>query len=519
MSAKVTYNNKRLLPTPFPSISKSIERYENGDIRNILYSISLSGYILADKGSPKTTGAYGDFDGNECENIAPTAWTSAITEKWCIISDLFAVDYKELCMSSGADLHEITAYPRLISMDLDTSAENPRYAQYTINLEADTIYCDGTEVNNRADGFEHIKSYDESWEFSYDRLNIDEDLGDNRVFSVSRTISAQGLPQITAGVVTKTAYQSAKEFVCSRLTDGSGVQLPSNCVGFSEMIDTNIQRNYSNTHSVNIYTGDYTVSENWMYSEKDYLDVYTISHAKSLTESCDTVSIQGNFTGFDKRVGGSVTVSAFNVAKSGYDELGESGIRARVESIVGFTVDPIPESSTISYNKFGGVVDYDFTFKQRPNRYVTEAKSEIISISNNWEEDVVNTVLILGKGEVVRKNNTTGFRAYSTSLNVNLVFPCSVLTSGEASEEHSNLVSLTEIPPYGPRFNPVIAGKLQTLINTYNPANITIGEGEDEESVFSNVSVESQNETWDRNSGSYDYSVTWKFNLAGICSA
>ena len=514
MSAKVSYNTKRLLPTPFPSISKSIERFDNGDIRNILYSITLTGYILADKGSPKTDGTYGDFDGSVCEDIAPEAWTSAITEKWCRISDLFADDYKELYMSSGADLHKITAYPRLISMDLDTSAENPRYAQYTITLEADTIYCDGTEINNRADGFERIKSYDESWEFSYDRLNIDEDLGDNRVFSVSRTISAQGLPQITAGVVTKTAFQSAKEFVCSRLLEGSGVELPANCVNFSELINTDVQRNYSNTHSINIYTGDYTVTENWMYSEKDYLDIYTISHAKSLTDSCDTVSIQGSFTGFDIRTSGAITTSAFEVAKSGFEELGEDGVVTRVQDIVGFNVDPVPESSTVSYNKFGGVVDYDYTFKQRPARYVTEAKSEIISIANNWEEDVVNTVLILGKGEVVRKNNTTGFRAYSTSLNVDLVFPCSVLTSGEEADGQSNLVSLTEIPPYGPRFNPQIAGKLQNLINTYNPANVTI----DEEPAFANVSVESQNETWDRNTGSYNYSVTWKFNLAGLCS-
>ena len=513
MSAKVTYNTKRLLPTPFPSISKSIERFDNGDIRNIIYSITLTGYILADRGSPQTNGTYGDFDGSVCEDIAPDAWTSAITEKWCHLSDLFSDDYKELCMSSGAGLHEITAYPRLISMELDTSAENPRYAQYTISLEADTIYCDGTEINNRLDGFENIKSYDESWEFSYDRLNIDEDLGDNRIFSVSRTLSAQGLPKIESGVVTKTAFQTAKEFVCSRLLEGSGVELPANCVNFSDAINTDVQRNYSNTHSINIYSGDYTVTENWMYSEKDYIDIYTISHAKSLTDSCDIVSIQGSFTGFDIRVGGAVTVSAFNVAKSGFEELGESGIITRVQDTVGFNVDSIPESSTVSYNKFGGVVDYDYTFKQRPQRYVTEAKSEIISISNNWEEDVVNTILILGKGEVVRKNNTTGFRAYSTSLNVDLVFPCSVLTSGDEAEGQSNLVSLTEIPAYGPRFNAQIAGKLQNLVNTYNPANITI----DEAPAFENVSVESQNETWDRNTGSYNYSVTWKFNLAGLC--
>lgn len=520
MSAKVTYDDNRILPTPFPSISKEIETYDNGEISNVKWTITLTGHLIANMGSPKTTGVYGDFTADDCENIPSEEWTSAITQKWCILSDLFCDFYKEICIGNGGVLHNITAYPRLVSMDLDTSDQNAHYAQYTIVLEADTIYCDGTEVNPRPSGMDCIKNFDETWDFSYDRNNITQDFGDNRVFSISRTLSAVGIPQITTGTVTKTAYNCAKDYVCGKLTYGTGAEseIPDNCMGLPSFIDLNKQRNYSDSHSSNVLGGSYSVTEEWVYSSGDYTEEYNVSHDKSINEACDTVSISGSFNGYDCRQNGSVILSAFEAAKSGFDELSESGLLSRAESIAGIVLDPNSESSSISYNKNTGVVNYDYTFKQRPDRYITVSKYEDITLSNNWDEDVVSTVLILGKGEFVKKNNTVGYKALSTSLDIDLVFPCEteiIYDSGEEPDPtgiNSNF-SIDDIPPYGPRFNPKIALQIQSVVNVYNPANVTLGGS----AVFDNVSVESQNENWNRQSGSYSYSCTWTYNYAGIC--
>lgn len=518
MSAKITYDSNRILPTPFPSISKEIERYPNGEIKDVSYNITLSGYLIANIGSPKTTGVYGDFGSEDCENIPAEEWTSAITQKWCILSELFCESYKELCIGNGGALHNITLYPRLVRMDLDTADENPQYTKYTIELEADTIYCDGTEINPRLEGHECISDFDESWEFSYDRSNIATDLGDNRIFEVSRTINATGIPKITAGVVSKSAYECAKEFVCEKLTFGTGTEIGDNCMGLPSFIDTSKQRNYSNIHSFNVFGGNYSVTENWIYASGDYLEDYTVSHENSIQEACDTVGISGSFTGYDCRSNGEIVLSAFDAAKSGFDEIGFEGIKERAESIVGITLDPESESSSISYNKNTGQLDYDITYKQRPPRYITVSKYEDISLSNNWDEDVINTVTVLGKGEYIKKNNNVGYRALSTSLDIDLVFPCEtniVYDSGEqpdATGVESN-VSIEDIPPYGPRFNPKIAGQIQNLVNIYNPANVTFNGN----NVFENVSVESQTENWNRLSGSYSYSCTWTYNYAGIC--
>lgn len=497
MTAKVTYNNKYLRPAPFVNIETNVERYDNGDISNVTYRINIDGWILANQGSPTSSGVFGDFGPEICENIPVTGWTNSILRKSCSIQDLFGEDYKELCLGNQGYSGNITAYPRLISYSLDTSDENAQYAKYSVELEADDLLCGGMSI--RPSGSDScIRSYDEDWEFSYDRTNTTSDLGYNRIFEISHNISANGRPQIVGGVVTKTAAQCAKEFVCERMSHGLGSPLPENCTLPSIYNASTKKRNYVDIHTVNELAGLYTVSESWIYTSGDTTNNYTLSLSTSESEGYDAVTIDGAITGYECRVSGYVTESAFTNAKLEWQSMtASSGFRNIAETVTGLTLDPQSESSTIGFNSFTGVIDYSYSYKERPVRLIPSAKFEKITPQNNWEEDLMTTVTILDQGELVQKLNNSSYKAPSTTLGIDVVYENGLVTH-----------------PYGPRFHSGLAAEIQSVVDTYHPSGFVVsGSG-----LFNNILVESQTEDWDRNTGAYSYSVTWKYNYASICS-
>lgn len=498
MSAKVTYNGEYLIPVSTINFDLNIERAENCDVLDANYSIVIDGYLLAQKGSPQSGGNFGNFGNSICEDIDQTGWTSSILSKYCALECLFADDYKLLCWGNeGGKVLE--AYPKLISMSLDTS-ENPQYGRYTINLEAPDVGCCGASI--KPSGTECIASYDESWGFTAIRDAVYQvansgpqtQITDNRIFEVSHDISANGKPLMQSGVVQKTAVECAKDFVCSRASFGSPIDIPATCgipYGSGDKF-----RNYNDSHTINNVAGSYSISESWTFAPQDYIDSYTFSIDNSESDGCISVSIDGDISGYDCRVNGVLQETGFGNATNHYDSLViADSFKNRCQAVApsGITLDDRLISSSIGLNPNTGNVSYSYQFKQRPIKEVTNAKFESISFASNWEEDIVNRTNLLGRGEYVDKANGAGFyAAASSSLTIDLVYPCEL-----------------GIGNFGPRFDAGEAAEIQAIVDSYHPSNLT--------GVFGNICVESQSESWEKNSGSYNYSVTWVASYSGVC--
>ena len=56
-------NINYLVPAPFINISKSYQKTGDGEIVGTTYSITLSGKLLADRGSPKKDGSFAATEG------------------------------------------------------------------------------------------------------------------------------------------------------------------------------------------------------------------------------------------------------------------------------------------------------------------------------------------------------------------------------------------------------------------------------------------------------------------------
>lgn len=486
MSSIVKYNSKYISPISSITINHSMAQNRDGECTNPTSNITLNGYLLTNRGSPTSSGTFGLYGPDDCETIAPEVWLNSLLTKHCALSDLFADNYKELEIGTETGSSSLKAYPRVNEVDINNT-ENPQYFQYTITLEADNIYCGGTAL--WPTGCSLIRSYDESWDITYEEGEPTAEYGDNRLFKINHSVSAVGSAIAGTGGLTTPPLTNAKNFVCARLKDVSAI--PVNCV--DNFNYSGELYNYFDSHTMDPVNGSYSVTESWYCTDNPYIENYTIETQGSADQSCPTVSIQGAVRGFERRVNGAVPASGskYYNAKVRFDAFGETGIFDRAETLSNLDLDPISQSTTISRNIFNGEITYSYNYKKMPTRLLPSAKFEKIALSNNWNEDIYASITILGKGDLIQPVAPAG-RARKTSLSIDAVYPCG-----------------TGIGVYGPRYYSPYASELQTVINSYNPTGLP---------DCQYAVVDSQSEDWDRIDGSYKYSITWAWMPTGICT-
>ena len=503
MSTIVKYNDKHISPISSVSISHSMGQSTNGQCVAPTYSIVLNGYLLVNRGSPTSSGTFGDYGPEDCETIESDIWLSTLMAKHCAIGALFSENYHELEIGTSTGTPSLKAYPRVLGLNIDDTT-NPQYFSYTIDMEADNLFCDGTPIWDT--GCSQVKSYEESWDITYDEAEVTAEYGDNRLFKINHTISAVGSMIVNSSGIVLTPVQSAKEFVCSR--SGLSSTVPALCVdGFSpfsgQLVNTSGNLyNYYESNSVDSVGGSYSKTENWTYTTTPYIEAYSVDTQESSDQSCQTVNIQGSVRGFEKRINGAVPASGskFYNAQTRFDSLlATTGIFLRAEDLSGLNLDQQALSGTVSYNPFSGEITYNYSYKRMPERLLPSAKFEKVTVSNTWGEDIFAVQTILGRGEIIQpinideSGNTTGHRINKTTLNIDAVYPC---TTGVVGRR-------------GPRYYSTYADELQAVVDLYNPTGFP---------ECSWASVESQNEDWDRIDGSYRYSISWTWSESGVCN-
>ena len=169
-----------LTPAPFVNITKEFDKQGDGEILGARYAITLSGTLVADRGSPTHQGLFlntaadhiHDLDGDGTSGAEPERlWYKSIQRKqkalMRLVSKLYEGSYLEIDPPSEDGTNGFKAYVRLESIDLPAHEPgNPYKSDYTINLSADVLL--GPDGNSDLDNWPAagkwlVSSASETW--------------------------------------------------------------------------------------------------------------------------------------------------------------------------------------------------------------------------------------------------------------------------------------------------------------------------------------------------------------------
>jgi len=172
-----------IIPAPLVSISKNYDTTGDGNVIGTRYTITLTGILTADKGSPTNTGIFYNSSTDTPYNpgLDPEGWYRSIQKKQKALSNLFSRE------NEGGELHlmppedpqsqqGLRCFPRIVSVDFpEQTGGSPNLCNYTITLEADRLvgYAtdkDGHQAATGDFGF-LVQSADENWSITENEGN------------------------------------------------------------------------------------------------------------------------------------------------------------------------------------------------------------------------------------------------------------------------------------------------------------------------------------------------------------
>jgi hypothetical protein len=269
-------NECTIRPTPLISISTNINKTGAGDALGVTYSITLTGTLLPDEGtpyaldthggvfpfydssvSPSFTGPYNSFDNDVShygsnrpakQAVGENQAAHAILMKQRSLRALFADDGQRMEITDVEfDTASIVCFPRVLSIDFTEGIYITR-CDYTITLEADTLWSmgavdgegnrdQGASTGNSmvelteddflaTSGNAYITDFNEEWSIETDEgqgevVSLDDNTFIPRSYRITHNISATGKDHYKpdgAGSERMLAWIQAKKFVIQRLS-------------------------------------------------------------------------------------------------------------------------------------------------------------------------------------------------------------------------------------------------------------------------------------------------------------
>ena len=349
-----TTTAKRLMPTPFVTIAKSYEKAGDGEMLGCTYTITLTGTIVAHKGSPQSDG---DWIATDVEESLTTAEKyESVIAKMKAISNLFSSDNDggllEVDFDDGTD--GLSAHVQIESVDFSEGNNLVQKTGYTINLTTSILYGPNGTLSPDTEEFPYnISSADESWDIQETddttmALNTLVGVSDTKkVYQLTHTMSATGKPKwstsTTGGVLASTnpiyatpgddttpvvgydaggeAWQQALAYIATKIGTGatpgsvsSGYQLPKDMdnpipdalyvgiYGMNLLVASYGSYNYVRTQQIDKKGGSVSVTETWILAASPVVETLDISISSS-EESNDseggnnTITISGTIRG------------------------------------------------------------------------------------------------------------------------------------------------------------------------------------------------------------------------------
>jgi len=364
MSVRIKYKNQdecTLRPAPLVSIQKEYKKQPNGLTFGVSYSITLTGTLLEDEGTPyavkasdetrfpykydsspapNSVGPYGSFDSNISHfdggrppgQFVPTnEKLGAILFKKKALSALFAEDGQKLEIIDWTfDEASIICYPRVVNISF-TEGIYVNRCDYSITLEADTLLDKNGNVLSEGSTIQKLNpgkivegqtedeivdnlsgvfldSFSESWSIeTQDDPGISPELP--RSYVINHSVSAVGKDHYgptgndVDDVRKREGWEQAKSFVQSTLSDNIAGYINTSqnptLISSGLLNLTGSYGGFSHSRSENIdeFAGSYDVTETWLVSSGTAYENFSTSIESSIDSAFVSVSIDGNVRG------------------------------------------------------------------------------------------------------------------------------------------------------------------------------------------------------------------------------
>jgi hypothetical protein len=500
--SRVIYNSQRLIPAPFVNIDKEYQKAGNGDIVGKLYRITVTGTLVAFKGSPNSDGEFHTAGGYPTdETVTPDSRLSSIQRKQEALRKLFSTEGYSFEIQADDASTPVKCNPRVVSISFPEGTWYDR-CEYTIVLEADELYPDNDETTSTFSYY--ISSAEESWSLE---TNESLSIGLDKPYSfvLTHSIAAVGKKFYNeSGDLEKEAWEQAKTFVQAKLgidtdrVESDGVLNLTSYEGYNHVRNENTDK----------YGGRYSVVETWMLADDNALEDFSVSTETSIDKQETTVAIQGNITGLEVRDSDlGLTTSKYTNASDKYATVSSLAF-SRAETYSGIDLNSAPISQTVGKNPIAGTINYTYQYDNRPTNMIANANYEVINISDNLQGDKHAAIFVLGRsaGPVLQNLGTTSALHRTLSIEIVVDAPGAggddVWSEAEVRNAFFNK---------NPRFDSDYASDISKVIAAANPSNQTEVYGDGDPGGFGQVYEDTPQESWEPKTGRYTYTTGWTF--------
>jgi hypothetical protein len=503
----------------------------------MLYTITLTGTLLADQGSPyadgygfinaptpSLIGPFNSFDNNLThvlinkppkQDIAVNQAAVAIFKKQQALRALFYQDGQKVEITDiDYDLPAITIYPRTTSIDFQENIYVEK-CDYTITLECDAIFIGETLTPEIPSGIAFISDYSEDWS-----IEVDESQGESlelpRSYRITHNINATGktfYQPTGTGVKKLIAWEQAKAFVQSKLSQ-SATEYPNIFgkigSGTLNLIDTYRGFNHVRNEQLSESAGTYSVTETWFIASGTAYENFNMSLSSSIDAPFISVSIDGSIRGLSEfspsGFGGNDSnygkKSAYDNALLKYNQITNNGqfgltsdVFKRANNTVAVQLNSQPRSITVGVNQYAGELSYNLQFDNRPTNIISGVLSEAISINDTYPGDIFAVIPVIGRKTGPVLQYIGGRTEYKRDISINLTMDYTKVPYGSGR----NTLLLQKPSVIEPT-----ATQLASLINELSPAN---------EPGIRKYFISPPTESWNPKEGTYSINLGWTYEL------
>ena len=403
----VIYDSKRLIPAPFVSVVKEFQTTEDGQIVGTLFTITLKGTLVADKGSPKTNGTFHTTSGYPAdESIVHDARLGALLRKMEALRHLFATEGLTLEVQSMDGSTPMKCNPRVKRLDFPEGGQGRiswvDKADYIIQLEADVLYGLYRDASGNSIAAEDIGdpvNYKVSKATEEWTMEVADER--SRTQRLTHTVSATGKRFYKEdGTLELYGWEQARKYVLNKL--GLGL-VPARMEAPGVLDASTVQGfNYIRSQHVGELSGIFSVTETWLCYDPAggaaAVDDYQIN-VRTAQDGRVTVSIDGTITGVEVRDNNTQAIisSKYANAYSKWTTDVSPNLYARALAAAGVTLHTVAVSSSFGLNETAGTITYQVEFDDRANTDTSGAISETVEVINNHQADIYASIPVLGR--------------------------------------------------------------------------------------------------------------------------
>lgn len=406
----VIIDGKKIIPAPFVSISNEAERSPNSQKKRDVFTITLTGSLVADKGSPSSTGVFYTLSGYPAhENITADSRQTAIQGKIGALTELLNTENR-WCEISGWDGQPPIKF--LFRKRSVTYEEGVWYnvCRYSIVLEAECIYFGDREVCA-------FGSVDELTQETWDIEPAEEN---QRTFRLTHTVSAQ-FPdgRDATGALTDKGYIRAKNAVIAKLGINNAHILQS---GVLNLTDFN-GYNHSRTVNEGVSDGSYRVTENWLCADIEVgepacIEDYTLTIREN--NGILSSSIEGTINGlFIRDADFAITTTKLANAQAKW-ALVQPVLFDRCQSATERVLNPSPVGRQKAQNITQGIITYAYEYNTRSDFGLTGAKQVNVTVQDVKPHDVFAAITVINRirGPILQSIGTVTERRRTINVDV-----------------------------------------------------------------------------------------------------